>query len=73
MLFHRIVGGAQSLDVATDQVPFAEEVTGVLMHCLGDAVLAVSLVDCPCGDYRQFMVEGFLEFRYQQHLGDVMA
>ncbi len=59
MRFHFVVGCAQSLNVAADQVSFTEEVTRVLVHGLGDAVLAVSLVYRPCGDYRQFMVEVF--------------
>ena len=64
MRFHFVVGCAQSLNVAADQVSFAEQITGIRLvpHGLGDAVLAVPFVYRPCGDYRQFMVECFLEF-----------
>lgn len=62
MRFHFVVGCAQSLNVAADQVSFAEQITGMFVHGLGDAVLAVLFVYRPCGDYRQFMVECFLEF-----------
>ena len=41
MRFHFVVGCAQSLNVAADQVSFAEQITGMFVHGLGDAVLAV--------------------------------
>lgn len=39
MRFHFVVGCAQSLNVAADQVSFAEQITGMFVHGLGDAVL----------------------------------